>query len=71
MPALKCPICGVEVPYVFIDEVPYRPFCSRRCKLIDLGRWLNEEYRVSEEAAEPDRPISPFPPSDEESTNGE
>jgi endogenous inhibitor of DNA gyrase (YacG/DUF329 family) len=70
MPALKCPICGVEVPYVFIDEVPYRPFCSRRCNLIDLGRWLNEEYRVSEEAAEPDRPISPLPPTPEESTNG-
>jgi len=62
MPKLKCPICGLEVPYVFMDEVPYRPFCSRRCKLIDLGKWLNEEYRISEEIPEPDRPIAPPPP---------
>jgi endogenous inhibitor of DNA gyrase (YacG/DUF329 family) len=25
---------------------PYRPFCSERCKLADLGRWLNEDYRL-------------------------
>ena len=28
-------------------EYPEYPFCSKRCKLIDLGRWLNEDYRVS------------------------
>jgi len=37
------------VPYTSPAAVPYRPFCSRRCKLIDLGRWLNEEYRITEE----------------------
>jgi hypothetical protein len=56
MPTLTCPICHREVAYVVRDEVPYRPFCSRRCKLVDLGRWLNEEYRISEELAEPGVP---------------
>lgn len=54
MPTLTCPICHRQVAYVFRDEIPYRPFCSRRCKLVDLGRWLNEEYRISEEIVEPE-----------------
>ena len=38
--AAKCPTCGKEV-------VPaYRPFCSKRCADIDLGRWLKEGYRI-------------------------
>ena len=40
---MKCPSCGKEVDS---KENPHRPFCSERCKLIDLGRWVNEEYRV-------------------------
>jgi len=48
MPMLQCPICRRAVPYRALSEVPYRPFCSQRCQLIDLGKWLNEEYRVSE-----------------------
>ncbi|MEM6553146.1 MAG: DNA gyrase inhibitor YacG [Planctomycetota bacterium] len=38
-----CPICGVEV----LETNQYRPFCSERCRTIDLGRWLDEGYRVS------------------------
>jgi hypothetical protein len=42
---IRCPICRRE------DEVPddfhYRPFCSRRCKMLDLGNWFNEVYRMS------------------------
>jgi endogenous inhibitor of DNA gyrase (YacG/DUF329 family) len=48
MPAkhqIKCPICGK--PVEFFAE-PVGPFCSDRCKLIDLGKWLGEEYRISE-----------------------
>jgi len=45
-------MCRKQVTYTSRDEVPYRPFCSRRCKLIDLGKWLNEEYRISEEPPE-------------------
>lgn len=48
MPQLVCPICRKKLGYASLDEIPYRPFCSRRCKLVDLGKWLNEEYRISE-----------------------
>jgi endogenous inhibitor of DNA gyrase (YacG/DUF329 family) len=37
----RCPIC--ERP---LAETTYRPFCSRRCADIDLGRWFNESYRL-------------------------
>ena len=52
MPTLACPICQRQVSYTAIDEVPYHPFCGPRCKLIDLHRWLNEEYRISEDRPE-------------------
>jgi endogenous inhibitor of DNA gyrase (YacG/DUF329 family) len=29
-----------------MENNPYRPFCSERCKLIDLGAWLGEQYRI-------------------------
>jgi endogenous inhibitor of DNA gyrase (YacG/DUF329 family) len=36
------------VKYTSLDEIPFRPFCSERCKMVDLGKWLNEEYKISE-----------------------
>ena len=42
-----CPICGKPVE----PEEPARPFCSRRCKMVDLGRWFGEAYRVPGEDA--------------------
>jgi len=41
---VNCPHCNKPVPWS--AESPYRPFCSERCKLIDLGQWANEEYRI-------------------------
>ena len=42
----KCPTCrGVAAR----DGNKLYPFCSERCHLLDLGRWLNEEYRVPDE----------------------
>lgn len=41
---VRCPYCGQ--PAVFSSENPYRPFCSERCRLIDLGQWADETYRV-------------------------
>ncbi len=40
---MKCPICKAQV--AFTD--PYMPFCSERCKEIDLGNWATEEYVIS------------------------
>jgi hypothetical protein len=42
---IKCPNCGKQGNW-FAGN--YGPFCSRRCKLVDLGRWLSEENRISE-----------------------
>lgn len=41
---IKCPQCGRLTFYS--TENPFRPFCSERCKLIDLGQWADESYRV-------------------------
>lgn len=50
---VNCPICDKAVEWV--AESRYRPFCSERCKQIDLGAWANEEYRVPA-ASDPDGP---------------
>jgi endogenous inhibitor of DNA gyrase (YacG/DUF329 family) len=41
---MKCPICKQKE--VQLDG-PYLPFCSERCKLIDLGNWASEKYVIS------------------------
>lgn len=41
---VPCPNC--KKPTLFTKDNPYRPFCSDRCKLIDLGAWASESYRV-------------------------
>ncbi|MDA3919285.1 MAG: DNA gyrase inhibitor YacG [Salinisphaera sp.] len=43
---IECPHCGG--PAVLGPANPYRPFCSRRCKLIDLGDWLDESNRIAD-----------------------
>jgi endogenous inhibitor of DNA gyrase (YacG/DUF329 family) len=40
---VTCPHCGKPVIW---SGNAFRPFCSERCKLLDLGKWLNEEYRI-------------------------
>jgi endogenous inhibitor of DNA gyrase (YacG/DUF329 family) len=42
---VTCPICGKETDFF---AAPEGPFCSARCKLVDLGKWFGEEYRISE-----------------------
>jgi uncharacterized protein len=49
---VTCPVCGKTT------VTAYRPFCSRRCADVDLGRWLTESYRIPAEAAdEGDDPV--------------
>lgn len=45
----KCPVCKKEAVW---EDNPFRPFCSERCRLIDLGKWASEEYRIAGEKAE-------------------
>jgi len=47
--APRCPTCRETVQW---DGNPHRPFCSERCRLIDLGRWATEQYRVAGSPAE-------------------
>lgn len=50
---VKCPTCQTSV--IWNEESKYRPFCSQRCRLIDLGEWAQEKYTV---AAEEDDALS-------------
>lgn len=61
IPTVNCPICGSAVPWV--PESRYRPFCSERCRKIDLGAWANEEYRVPVVEQRDDAPDA-APPTD-------
>jgi len=45
MRTYRCVICGREVTYEG-PLPPLYPFCSSRCKLVDLGKWLREEYAI-------------------------
>ena len=48
---VTCPQCAAQVPWT--AESKWRPFCSQRCKLIDLGAWADERYRVEVEPPDP------------------
>jgi endogenous inhibitor of DNA gyrase (YacG/DUF329 family) len=58
-----CPICKKSVQDEGPDRLKAFPFCSDRCKLIDLGRWLDGKYQIPvhdpQEAADEDIPSSP------------
>lgn len=59
----RCPICGKEVRPR--GENPDYPFCSHRCRMIDLGKWLGEEYRIPDELREEEERSS-LPTGEEE-----
>ena len=46
---VNCPTCKTPVPWA--AEQPFKPFCSHRCKLIDLGDWATEAHKVPGEPA--------------------
>ena len=58
--AARCPIC--RKPAAARKANPSAPFCSPRCRQLDLGRWLGEAYRV------PDRPVDGEPGSEQART---
>jgi endogenous inhibitor of DNA gyrase (YacG/DUF329 family) len=41
---VPCPRCGVLSP--FVPQNKWRPFCSERCKIVDLGDWASERFRI-------------------------
>jgi len=46
---VKCPTCKTDV--IWGEESPHRPFCSDRCRLIDLGEWASESHKIAGESA--------------------
>ena len=58
-----CPICGKKIASLASDVAP---FCSRRCRQIDMKRWLNEEYGVPVVDRDDDDLDSPSPPDERE-----
>jgi uncharacterized protein len=46
---VKCPTCKRSVEWS--PESAYRPFCSDRCRLIDLGAWFGEQHRIPDDSA--------------------
>ncbi|MBA4017372.1 MAG: DNA gyrase inhibitor YacG [Pirellula sp.] len=63
MPKLTCPICRKQFESTATDSPP---FCSARCRQIDLGRWLGETYAVpTSRSEEDDEEALERPPEDE------
>ena len=57
---VKCPTC--EAPVEWGPQSPGRPFCSERCKLIDLGAWAAEEHSIPGEPLEDELFSGDLPP---------
>ncbi|HLQ76169.1 MAG TPA: DNA gyrase inhibitor YacG [Terriglobia bacterium] len=64
---MKCPTCNKTIEYA---GNPFRPFCSERCKMIDLGKWAGGTYRIPTQERPPEgfeTSNDPFePPGSEE-----
>ena len=61
---VKCPTC--QKPVEWSEESPFRPFCSERCRLIDLGEWASEKHAIP---GEPVPSTEDFPYSQDETDN--
>lgn len=59
---VKCPTCGTDVSWDAASV--FRPFCSKRCRLIDLGAWADESHRIPGEPLE-NVPTDPKDDSDQ------
>ena len=54
MPTHECPTCRMTITVAHDEDAPFRPFCCQRCKMVDLGRWLDGTYTISEPATPED-----------------
>ncbi|MEI6600094.1 MAG: DNA gyrase inhibitor YacG [Comamonadaceae bacterium] len=58
---VSCPSCGGDS--VYATSNPFRPFCSARCKNVDLGAWASESFRLAVNSNAEDQPLEEAPPS--------
>lgn len=59
---MNCPICKKEVSF----DDPQMPFCSERCRLIDLGEWASGKYVITSPLNDPEEDETPARPRDDE-----
>jgi endogenous inhibitor of DNA gyrase (YacG/DUF329 family) len=52
----RCPTCAKTYEIEALGDLPTFPFCSERCRLIDLGRWIDESYVIPGPAQPPAAP---------------
>lgn len=64
MPSFTCPTCTRTIVVDSKEEAPDRPFCCERCKLLDLAKWFNEEYRIETPSSPPQTDASPDRPGE-------
>ena len=57
---IKCPICKTPVDQSRAEGAKFFPFCSDRCRLIDLGRWLDGKYQIPADDDDFEAPPSPM-----------
>ncbi len=57
----RCPVCDAPVD---LQTTPTVPFCSDRCRLVDLGRWLDESYGVPAPPPADDEEVEGLAPDD-------
>ncbi len=66
----RCPTCGKAVSAASPHGSRDLPFCSERCRLVDLGRWFNGQYTLSTPIESPEQ-IEELPERDQEDQNAE
>jgi hypothetical protein len=61
MRTVKCPACGA--PVAWVESNRFRPFCSERCRTMDLGAWAAERHRIAGDPVDspPDASAEPDP----------
>lgn len=64
---VKCPTCRREIDW---SQSPFRPFCSERCRLIDLGAWLTEKHAIPGEPVQDQSGQSPPDPQEDDPPHG-
>jgi uncharacterized protein len=59
---IKCPRCGKDTEF---SGNPFRPFCSERCKQIDMGHWISGNYTIPEKSKDESEDEAPLSRKDE------
>jgi uncharacterized protein len=62
----RCPICSRSYEVDRFDDLPTFPFCSERCRLIDLGRWIDGAYAIPDSGASESADSESIPDQDED-----